>query len=265
MTTKTQYNPQAEEEKFRYSKHNILRSEKIYGDGFQSLVNIAKVQSLCEKLHMRPNMDILEIGSGLGGATFYLAQQYQANILGFDLSITMVELSTERLQQLNLSNVAFQHADITTAELNANAFDLVWTVDCFMYISDKQAVWNKFYKTLRPKGKLLMVDYCGNADDSSDEFKTYTETCGYYMQDIPSYAHSLKAAGFTDVIAEDITPELVLGFKATKDRLLKNATDFLQFFNQDELDRLVGRWDKKLQFCQEGHLKWGLFIASTEA
>ncbi len=258
----TQYTPQAEEEKTRYSMHNILCAEKIYGDNFQSLVNNAKVQSLCERLRMQPNMDVLEIGSGLGGSAFYLAQQYQANVLGFDYSSAMVELSTERLQQLNLSNVAFQQADITTAELKANAFDLIWTVDCFLYISGKQAVWDKFYKTLKPKGQVLMVDYCGNADDSSDEFKNYTETCGYHMQDIPSYAKSLKAAGFTDVIAEDITPELVRGFETTKDRLLKNAADFLQFFNQDELERLVDRWEKKRQFCQEGHLKWGLFIAN---
>ena len=258
---KTQYNPQAEEEKSRYLRHNILRSEKIYGDGFQSLVNIAKIQNLCERLQIQPNMDILEIGSGLGGATFYLAEQYQANILGFDYSIAMIELSTERLQQLNLSNVAFQHADITTTELNANSFDLVWTVDCLFYISDKQAVWNKLYKTLRPEGKLFVADYCGNTGDSSDEFKTYTEICGHYLQDIPSYTQSLKMAGFTDIIAEDITPELMLGFKATKDRLLKNATDFLQLFNQDELDRLIGRQEKKLQFCQESDLKWGLFIA----
>ena len=257
----TQYTPQAEEEKSRYLKHNILRSEKIYGHGFQSLVNTAAIQKLCARLNMQPNMDILEIGSGLGGATFYLAQQYQANILGFDYSHAMIELSSERLQELNLPNVTFQPADITTVELSPNAFDLVWTVECFLYIYEKQLVLDKLSKTLRPKGQLLLTDYCGNTCVPSDEFKTYTETCGYYLENIPSYTQLLKAAGFNDVIAEDITPELVLGFETTKNRLLNNATEFLQFFSQDELDRLVGRWEKKLQFCQEGHLKWGLFIA----
>lgn len=257
----TQYIPQREEEKSRYSKHNILRSEKIYGHGFQSNVNTAAIQKLCARLNMQSNMDILEIGSGLGGATFYLAQQYQANILGFDYSAAMVELSTERLQQLNLPHVAFQQADITTTELKPNAFDFVWTVECFLYISNKQLVLDKIHKTLRSTGQLFLTDYCGNTKLPSDEFKTYTETCGYYLENIPSYTQLLKAAGFRDVIAEDVTSELVHGFETTKARLLSNTTEFLQFFSQDELDRLVGRWDKKLQFCQEGHLKWGLFIA----
>ena len=31
--------------------------------------------------------------------------------------------------------------------------------------------------------------------------------------------------------------------------------------HQDEFEYLLGRWDKKIEFCEMGDFRWGLFIA----
>jgi phosphoethanolamine N-methyltransferase len=261
MNPQDEYHSQPVEEIMRYSRESILRSEKIYGYGFQSPGGLNMVKRLCERLQIQPGIRVLEIGSGLGGAAFYFAEHYQANVVGLDNSTNMIELSTERLEQHDLSSVTFQHAGITTVELEPATFDLVWTQDCLLYVPTRDVVWNKVYQTLKLGGQLVITDFCHSADEISYEFQVYTTDCRYYLEDISSYAQALKDANFTEVIAEDITPEYVETHKAGRDILLQNSTEFLRDFSQSDLDHLVERWNKKIRFCENGDLKWGLFIA----
>src|SRR5262245_51624116 len=108
----------------------------MYGEGFQSPGNIAAVASFCARLELKPRMRILDIGSGLGGSAFYLADRYDACVVGLDVAPAMVELSTERARERNLSTVVFQLGDIRNHPLSADAFDLAWTRDAILYVPE---------------------------------------------------------------------------------------------------------------------------------
>ena len=82
----------AHTEAARYSRRSILRSEWMYGHGFQAPGGIAMVESFCQRLQLRPGMRVLDVGSGLGEADFHLAARYQAEVLGVDSSPVMVEI-----------------------------------------------------------------------------------------------------------------------------------------------------------------------------
>ena len=117
MTTQTTspvyYLPQPEEEANRYSRQSILRSESMYGEGFQSPGGLNVVEAFCQKLHMWKGMHILDIGSGLGGASFYFARHYGAIVTGLDCSREMVDISTERMNHHKLANISFREGDST--------------------------------------------------------------------------------------------------------------------------------------------------------
>src|SRR5262249_33333063 len=83
--------PKAEME--RYTRKSILRSERMYGDGFQSPGNIVAMEFFCRMLPMRQGMQILDIGSGLGGASFYFAENFDAIVTGLDIAEAMIEIS----------------------------------------------------------------------------------------------------------------------------------------------------------------------------
>src|SRR5689334_14719528 len=103
---------QPEVEANRYTRRSILRSEKMYGEGFQSPGNIAAVESFCKRLNMRRGMAVLDIGSGLGGASFYFADHYDAQVVGLDVAPAMVEISSERARDRGQLNVVFVQGDI---------------------------------------------------------------------------------------------------------------------------------------------------------
>ena len=149
----------ADNEANRYSRRNILRSESMYGHGFQSPGGLEAVEGFCRNLQMRQGMNILEIGSGLGGSAFYFARQYAATVVGLDISKEMVEITNERKNVLGLSSVSFQQGDIRTASLEKDHFDLAWTRDCVLYIKEKSTVWKNVHAALKRGGQLFVTDF----------------------------------------------------------------------------------------------------------
>ena len=252
---------QPEEEAKRYTRQSILRSEQMYGEGFQSPGGLELLKAFCQKLHLWKGMSVLEIGSGLGGNAFYFAQEYEATVLGLDISQEMVDITTERKKIKKLLRVSFQRGDICTTPLPQKAFDLAWTRDCLLYIERKDLVWKNIYESLNQRGQLFVTDFCQGTGSLSQAFKSYVNQCAYYLQGIEDYAESIKAAGFQQVRGEDITNSFVDSLQQDQKRLNDNRHTFLQDYNQIDFDYLMKRWDKKIQLCDRGELKWGLFLA----
>src|SRR5262249_22593581 len=157
----------------RYTRKSILRSERMYGDGFQSPGNIVAMEFFCRMLAMRQGMQILDIGSGLGGASFYFAENFDAIVTGLDIAEAMIEISNERKLEKRLQNVTFVHGDVRDCRFVENSFDLVWTRDAVLYLPEKRFVWERIYRCLKPGGLLFITDFCRNKEAVSLEFEIY--------------------------------------------------------------------------------------------
>ncbi len=252
---------QPEEEANRYSRQSILRSERMYGEGFQSPGGIEAVEAFCSMLRMREGMKILDIGSGLGGATFYFAERYGANVVGLDFSQEMVDISMERKEEKKLPCVSFQQGDIRTAILPKDTFDLAWTRDCILYIPEKDLVWKNVYASLNTGGQLFITDFCKGKGPLSKSFMTYLGDCHYHLQDLDTYGQTLETAGFQDIRIEDHTKAFIDSLRDELENLTTTSNQFFREFSESDFDYLVNRWDKKIQFCEQGDFLWGLFIA----
>ena len=251
----------ADDEANRYLRRNILRSEAMYGHGFQSPGGLEAVRGFCRKLQMRPGMKILEIGSGLGGSAFYFAKQYAATVVGLDISKEMIEITNERKKVLGLSTVSFQQGDIRTAPLEKDSFDLAWTRDCVLYIEEKSIVWKNTHAALKEGGQLFVTDFCKGKASLSEEFTSYLDDCHYHLEELDGYVESLKAAGFKQVRMEDITDRFIESLKAEQERLEKSRNEFLKEFDPEDYEYLMTRWGRKIRFCFEGDMRWGMFLA----
>jgi len=260
-TSPVYYLPQPEEEANRYSRQSILRSESMYGEGFQSPGGLNVVEAFCHKLHMRKGMHVLDIGSGLGGASFYFARQYGAIVTGLDCSREMVDISTERMNHHKLVNISFRKGDIRTAQLGQETFDLAWTRDCILYMAEKNLVWKNVYASLKPGGELFITDFCKGDGPISDAFISYLMRCQYHLQDLGSYRKALEVAGFKHIRMEDNTQAFIDFLRAEQENLSTNHERFLREFNENDFDYLMNRWDSKIAFCEQGDFKWALCIA----
>ncbi len=255
----------ADDESVRYTRRNILRSEWMYGRGFQSPGYLPMMETFCRRLPMSPGMNILDVGSGLGGAAFYFAEHYEASVLGLDVASAMIEISSERAAEQGATDVRFQLGDIRTAALPAAAFDLAWSRDCILYIPEKARVWRPIFNALKPGGHLFVTDFCRDPGTLSRDFQSYLERCDYHLRTIEDYAADVAAAGFEILTAEDATAEFIACMEREQRQLEESRSRFLETYTPEDYEYLARRWDMKLDFCRRGEFRWGLFIARKPA
>ncbi len=238
----------------QYTRHSILRYEKIFGQDFVSTGGLAVVKELCAMLDLRKGMRVLDIGSGLGGAAFYMAKTYGVEVLGVDLSQVMVDIAVERVQQREAAGVRFLLDDVCTMPLEEASFDVIWSRDCFLHIPDKAALMAKLYRLTRPGGQVLVTDYARRAGHVSEPFAQYYAKSGYHLLDLETYGAHFTNAGYVDVDASDQTPRFVELLHQEMELLQSQRDTFLADFTAEDLDYLLRRWADKVGYCGEGSM-----------
>lgn len=214
-----------------------------------------------DRLDLKPNQYVLDVGCGIGGGDFYMAQKFKTRVVGIDLSTNMIHVALERSMHQNHIDVAFEVCDATQKQYQEGTFDVVYSRDTILHIEDKLSLFQSFYKWLKPGGKVLISDYCRGDPPSSQQFDQYVASRGYHLLTPNQYGQVLKDAKFINVTAEDRTQQFIGILQDEVKRTKASKTAFIQDTSPEDYDAIVDGWTNKIQRCQDGDQKWGLFIA----
>ncbi|XP_047338147.1 phosphoethanolamine N-methyltransferase 1-like [Impatiens glandulifera] len=242
----------------QYKSNGILRYERVFGEGFVSTGGIETTKEFVEMLDLKPGQKVLDVGCGIGGGDFYMAEKFDVHVIGIDLSVNMISFALERAVGLKHA-VEFEVADCTKKTCPDNSFDVIYSRDTILHIQDKPALFKSFYKWLKPGGKVLISDYCKGAGTPTVEFAGYIKQRGYDLHDVETYGQMLRDAGFVDVIAEDRTNQFLRVLQDELDKIEKEKEEFIQDFSKEDYDDIVGGWKSKLVRSSAGEQLWGLF------
>ncbi|KAF3776558.1 Phosphoethanolamine N-methyltransferase 3 [Nymphaea thermarum] len=232
----------------QYNSNGIMRYERVFGEGFVSTGGLDTTKEFVSKLDLKPGQKVLDVGCGIGGGDFYMAENFDVEVTGIDLSVNMVSFALERAIGRKCS-VEFEVADCTKKAYPDGTFD------------DKPALFRSFFKWLKPGGKVLISDYCRSAKEPSPEFSDYIKQRDYDLHDVEAYGQMLKDAGFVEVIAEDRTDQFLKVLRKELDAVEKEKDAFIHDFSLEDYDDIVEGWKKKLVRSSSGEQTWGLFIA----
>ncbi|CAD5190557.1 unnamed protein product [Musa acuminata subsp. malaccensis] len=247
----------------QYKSNGILRYERVFGDGFVSTGGIETTKEFVAKLELKPGQKVLDVGCGIGGGDFYMAENFDVDVVGIDLSINMVSFALERAIGRKCA-VEFEVADCTKKTYPENTFDVIYSRDTILHIQDKPTLFRSFFKWLKPGGKLLISDYCKKLGTPSDDFAAYIKQRGYDLHDVDAYGQMLKNAGFNKVIAEDRTNQFLEVLQRELDAVEMGKEGFIRDFSQEDYDEIVNGWKAKLKRSSVGEQRWGLFIAQKK-
>ncbi|RXM90802.1 Phosphoethanolamine N-methyltransferase 1 [Acipenser ruthenus] len=160
-----------------------------------------------------------------------------------------------------LPQVQFEVGDATRRLFPECSFDVVYSRDTILHIADKLALFKQFYSWLKPGGKLLISDYCCGEKPWTPAFQDYVKQRGYILYTPPQYGRFLEEAGFGRVRAEDRTAQFVEVIKEELRRAETLREEFIQEFSEEDYSYIVQGWREKLQRCEQGDQRWGLFYA----
>jgi len=265
-TTSESANPKYDN-RGQYSRTGILRYEKVFGPGYISTGGHDTTEYLCSKIEpaLVDGVKVLDVGSGIGGAAFYLASRYGAVVTGLDLSEEMVAIAHERARTAEgAGKVKTILGDILTEPFDTK-FGVIWSRDALMHLPDKPRLFARLLDLAEPGGRLVITDYARGVGQRSAAFNDYIAKTGYHVVDPASYGKFLEGASWKDVVVEDATDRFVAILEKELAFMASHREEFLADFTTEDLDYLVSRWKMKVGFCQAGDMKWGIYSATRPA
>jgi SAM-dependent methyltransferase len=102
---------------------------------------------------------VIDIGSGLGGPSRYLAATFDCRVQGIDLSASFVEAASYLAERAGLGDkVTYDCADALALPYDNASFDLAWTQHVAMNIADRARLYGEVHRVLRSGGRFAIYD-----------------------------------------------------------------------------------------------------------
>ncbi len=102
---------------------------------------------------------VLDLGSGIGGPSRFLARTYGCRVDGIDLTPEFQAVSEDLSRRTGLDGLVTAHVgDATATPFADGAFDVVWTQHVAMNIEDKAGLYSEARRVLPPGGRLAFFD-----------------------------------------------------------------------------------------------------------
>ncbi|CDJ43178.1 hypothetical protein, conserved [Eimeria tenella] len=250
----------------QYSKNGILRYEFIFGRGFVSSGGGETTAEILREIVLPKGGKAIDVGCGIGGSTAALADKFNANVLGVDLSSNMISIAKERYS--SRPDLKFLVADALSIPIDSESVDLVYSRDTILHLSvdEKKLLFSKAFDWLKPDGQLVITDYCcGPPEKWDDEFKAYLQDRNYKLVQLEEYRQLLTEAGFDVVKAANHTQRWLKSLDEESQRLEEQKEDFMHLFTLKDFQDLRDGWQSKKERVAKGLQFWGLFIAFKPA
>jgi ubiquinone/menaquinone biosynthesis C-methylase UbiE len=119
----------------------------------------ASGEALVQRLEIKPDMKILDLGCG-DGTTAVPAAKLGADVLGVDIASNLVTAGNRRAKDMGLTNCRFQEGDATNLqELADKSFDLVVSIFGAMFAPKPHDVAKAMVRVTRPGGRVVMGNW----------------------------------------------------------------------------------------------------------
>lgn len=113
-----------------------------------------KISRILDMAELKEGDRVLDVGTGTGVMIPFLQERVGARglITAVDVAENMLKIAQRKN---DAPNVAFMHADITTADLEGS-FDLIICYSVFPHFKDRQKAIKNMYRFLKPGGRMLI-------------------------------------------------------------------------------------------------------------
>jgi SAM-dependent methyltransferase len=163
-------------------------------------------------LELGASSDVLEVASGSGGPALFMVRETGCRVTGIDLHDRGVAAANEAAADHGLSDRArFVRVDAREPlPFDDGTFDALLCIDSINHMYERARVLGEWHRVLRSGGRLLFTDPITlTGMIRREEMVVRSGSMGEFVFTPPGVDEALlKAAGFGDIRAEDVTPNM---------------------------------------------------------
>ena len=188
-----------------YHGQMVAMLQVIWGEGFLSPGGAEEVARLVADADLQ-GVSLLDIGCGAGGIDLALVRNHGAGyVTGLDVEDTVLARARELITSARLADrIGLVKVAPGPLPFPPGSFDVVFSKDSLVHISDKHTLMSEVFRVLKPGGRFIASDWLiGHDGPPSEQMRSYIEAEGldFGMASPARYLQSMRAAGFVEVSA----------------------------------------------------------------
>jgi len=182
-----------------YSKEYCHMLELAYGSHMMSEGGSQEIEQMFAEVSLQ-NKKALDIGFGLGGVMFYLAEHYAIGITGLEINPWLVEEAYRRTPEVLKKQLEFltYHPQEALGFVD-QYFDLVFSKGVLTHLEDKTFLFSQVNRILKPEGDFVICDWLSETEGKwGKRIQTLCEreSLSIFAQTEASYSKVLENTGF---------------------------------------------------------------------
>lgn len=119
----------------------------------------AATACLIDRLEILPDMNVLDVGCGLGGAARYVAESWSAHVTGIDLTPEYIDAARILTERAGLAgSVSFDCGNALDLPYGEQSFGAAYTIHAAMNVINKDEFYFNVHRVLKPGAMFGIYD-----------------------------------------------------------------------------------------------------------
>ena len=240
-----------------------------YWDGDETVpqAQIRLMERLAERAGVSRGASVLDIGCGLGGSAFWLAEHFDCEVTGITISPVQARMANKKAKARGLSGrVRFQVSDANQWQPEPGSVDMVWVMESSEHFEDKKGFFERCASALKPGGVLAVCAWLRRDGPMPEDEQKLVATIAEAMlsaslDSLSDYQAWMRDAGLKVTAAEDITRHVERTWTHCTRIGERRAVKLLVNFTGAPTRRFVRSFPLMKQAYAQGAMAFGLFVA----
>ncbi|MFD7448327.1 SAM-dependent methyltransferase [Kitasatospora sp. NPDC059827] len=209
----------------------------------------------------RPGATVLDLGSGYGGATRYLAGRFGCRVVALNIS----ERQNAHHRAVNAAQGLDRSIEVVTGSFQDipfpdGHFDVVWSQEAFCHSPDRDRLLAEATRVLRPGGEVVLTDVMAAEGVAPEMLRAVVArlevaelaTPGYYLK-------RFAELGPLRVDFDDDAGQLLTHYLRLVAETERRAPELRRLIGPDYVAGLLENLPLWVEACRQGRLSWGIF------
>jgi tocopherol O-methyltransferase len=256
--------------------YQMLWGEHLHHGYWENNESISRAQvklmeRLAEQAAMPRGAHVLDIGCGLGGSAFWLADQYDCRVTGLTISPVQARMACKKAKAKGLTDrLQFLVVDANLWQPAAESVDAIWIMESSEHFRDKKEFFSRCAFALKPDGVLAVCAWLRGKTPAPEDENELVATIGEAMlsaslDTLDQYAAWMREAELKVETAKDITKNIAPTWEYCSRMAGRLPIKWLLRFADAPTRRFVQSFPLMTQAYRQGAMAFGLFVARKPA
>lgn len=180
---------------------------------------------LADRLPIKADQHILDIGCGLGGPARYIAKRFGCNVSGLDITEPFVEAANKLTALVRMAGqVKIENGDGQRLPYPDSHFDGAYTQQVTMNVADRPRFFAEAYRVLKPSAFFALTEHgLGEKGHPHYPVPWSDDGSGAHLVTPSETRAVLEKTGFEVILVEDTGAKYVAAYKTVIERAEKGA------------------------------------------